>query len=603
MASVTLAPRIGVRPIRLELSAVLMTILLAAVAFLIIYPLVTILIQSFQVSKPGEAARWGLEGWRAVFTEQALQKAAWNTVSIAVVRQFLALAFAVFIAWLLARTDVPGGKIFEFLFWLAFFLPALTVTLSWILLLDPQFGLVNQGIRWLAGGAGLIDPETKAGPLNIYSFWGIVWVHIMGTSIAIKVMILTPAFRNMNSAFEEASRVSGASNIGTLFRIFIPLMLPVIIAVEFLALLNALSAFEIEQILGTPFGFYVFSTWIYDTLYQHIPRYDAVSALAVVFIGASMGLVFLQRTLISNRQYTTVTGQFRSEKMKLGRLKWPAFGFLALMAFIIIAVPMIFSVMGTFMKLFGFFIEEPWTLKQWQTALNDRLLGRALGNTIQLAIGTGLAAVFLHSLIAYIIVRTKFYARGTLDFISWLPIAVPGIILSLGLLTMFLNPAFRQPFPPFMDSEVVQSLFPGAKPWWPNGFYGQMITLILALVISGAPLAVQIMKSNLMQLGNELEEASRVVGGNWWYTYRRIVLPLISPTLVVIGVISFIGAARNIAQVALLSNTAIRPLSIMQLDYIAEGKYEVAAVIATILLFVSVILALIARRFGYRSLG
>jgi iron(III) transport system permease protein len=130
-----------------------------------------------------------------------------------------------------------------------------------------------------------------------------------------------------------------------------------------------------------------------------------------------------------------------------------------------------------------------------------------------------------------------------------------------------------------------------------------MSTLILALVISGAPLAVQIMKGNLMQLGSELEEASRVSGGNWWYTYRRIVLPLISPTLVVIGVISFISAARNIAQVALLSNTQIRPLSIMQLDYIAEGKYEVAAVIATILLFVSMILALIARRFGYRSVG
>lgn len=598
MASIAVAPElVGRPPRRIELSAILMTVLLAVVAFLILFPLIQIVLQSFQVSKPGEVARWGLEGWRAVFTEGALQKAAWNTVSLAVVRQVAALVFAVFIAWLLARTDVPGAKIFEFVFWLAFFLPALTVTLSWILLLDPQFGLVNQGINWALAQSGLPPLGTDegkigVGPLNIYSFWGIVWVHLVGTSIAIKVMILTPAFRNMNSAFEEASRVSGAGNIGTLIRIFIPLMLPIIIAVEFLALLNALSAFEIEQILGTPIGLYVFSTWIYDTLYQHIPRYDAVSALAVVFVVAATGLIFMQRFLIQSRQYTTITGQFQSQKLKLGRLKWFAFAFLLVTAFIIIAVPMIFSVMGTFMKLFGFFIEEPWTLKQWQTALNDRLLGRALGNTIQLALGTAFAAIFLHSLIAYVIVRTRFYARGALDFISWLPIALPGIILSLGLLTMFLQPMFRIPFPPFME-----------KPWFPNGFYGTMVTLVLALVISGAPLAVQVMKSNLMQLGNELEEASRVSGGSWWYTYRRIVLPLISPTLVVIGVISFISAARNIAQVALLSNTAIRPLSIMQLDYIAEGKYEVAAVIATILLFVSVILALIARKFGYRSVG
>ncbi len=593
MASVTLAPQAGVKPVRrIELSGVLMTILLGVVAFLIISPLIYIILQSFEISKPGEAVRWGLDGWKAVFTENALQKAAWNTVTLAIVRQGLALGFAIFIAWLLARTDVPGGRTFEFLFWLAFFLPALTVTLSWILLLDPQFGLANQGIRWIGSTLGLIAADTKSGPLNIYSFWGIVWVHIMGTSIAIKVMILTPAFRNMNSAFEEASRVSGASNLGTLFRIFIPLMLPVIIAVEFLSLLTALSAFEIEQILGTPIGFYVFSTWIYDTLYQHIPRYDAVSALAVVFVAATTGLIVLQRTLVASKQYTTVTGNFRAEKMKLGRLKWLAFGFLGVMAFIIIVVPMVFSVMGTFMKLFGFFIEEPWTLKQWQTALNDRLLMRALGNTLQLAVGTAVAAILIHSLIAYVIVRTKVYARGVLDFITWLPFAVPGIILSLGLLTMFLQPWFRQPFPPFVE-----------KPMFPNGLYGSMVTLVLALVISGAPLAVQIMKTNLMQLGAELEEASRVSGGSWWYTYRRVVLPLISPTMVVIGVISFVGAARNISQVALLSNTAIRPLSIMQLDYIAEGKYEVAAVIATILLFACVILALVARKFGYRSIS
>ncbi|MBM2832726.1 MAG: ABC-type Fe3+ transport system permease component, partial [Dehalococcoidia bacterium] len=172
-------------------------------------------LQSFQVSKPGEAVRWGLDGWRAVFSESALQKAAWNTVSLAIVRQFLALFFAILIAWLLARTDVPGAKVFEFLFWLAFFLPALTVTLSWILLLDPQFGLVNQGINLVLGSLGLPPLGTDegklgVGPINIYSFWGIVWVHLVGTSIAIKVMILTPAFRNMNSAYEEASRVSGA---------------------------------------------------------------------------------------------------------------------------------------------------------------------------------------------------------------------------------------------------------------------------------------------------------------------------------------------------------------------------------------------------------
>jgi iron(III) transport system permease protein len=570
MASITTAQQVE-PPFwrKIELQSVLITILMAIVAFVVIYPMIQVVLQSFQVSKPGEVADWGLDGWEAVFTESALQKAVYNTITLSIVRQAIALVGAVFVAWLLARTDVPGAKIFEFIFWLAFFLPSLTVTLSWILVADPQFGLLNQLLRGFQDGDG---------PFNIYSFWGIVWVHVMGTSLAIKVMILTPAFRNMNSSFEEASRVSGASTLGTMIRIFVPLMLPVIVAIEFLALLASLQAFEIEQILGTPIGLYVFSTWIYDTLYQHVPRYDAVAALAVLMMIGASGLIMLQRFLVSNRNYTTLTGQFQANLIHLGSWRWPTFAFLFIMAFTIIGVPAVFSLMGTFMKLFGFFIEEPWTLKQWETALNDRLLARALQNTAVLAVSTAAVAIFVHSLIAYVIVRTRYFARGAMDFLTWLPFTVPGIILSLALLTMFLQPVFRP-------------------------LYGTMLTLVIALVISGMPFAVQIMKGSLLQLGKELEEASWVSGGSWWYTYRRVVLPLLSPTLVVIGVISFISAARNISQVALLSNTSIRPLSIMQLDYIAEGKYEVAAVIATILLFMSLALALVARVFGYRGIS
>jgi iron(III) transport system permease protein len=168
-----------------------------------------------------------------------------------------------------------------------------------------------------------------------------------------------------------------------------------------------------------------------------------------------------------------------------------------------------------------------------------------------------------------------------MDLITWLPFTVPGIILSLGLLTMFLQPYFRTPF--------------GVQ------LYGTLPTLVIALLISGMPLGVQTVKSNLVQLGNEMEEAAWVTGGTWFHTYRHVVLPLISPTLVILAVITFISAARNIAQVALLSNGAIAPLALLQLDYLVEGKYEVAAVIATLLAFVSVGLAFVARIFGYKG--
>jgi iron(III) transport system permease protein len=552
---------------KLELAPVLLALLVLVVGTLVLLPLAFVVLQSFEVSQPGQAVRWGFEGWRAIVTDTTLRTAAWNTVTLTVARQLLSGILAVFIAWLLARTDIPGAKTFEFLFWLAFFLPALTVTLSWILLLDPQFGLLNQVLRPLGLGS-----------LSIYSFWGIVWIHVLGTSTAFKVMVLTPAFRNMNAALEEASRMAGASTWRMAFDVFLPLMLPAIVAVELLGVLNSLQAFEVEQIVGTRFGFYVFSTWIYNGFNDPSPPYDAMCAFAVLVMLVATIAIVVQRRYFAGRSYATVGGQFQSRRLSLGALRWPAAGSLVVLIVLIVGVPLGFSLLGTFMKLFGFFTADPWTFDHWRDAFADRIFVRSIWNTLQLGLGTALAGVLLQSLVAYVVVKTRYAARGALDVLSWLPFTVPGIILGLGLLTMLLQPEFR----------------------W---MYGTLASLVLALVIANMPLGVQIVKGNLMQLATELEEASRTCGAGWLQTYRYIVLPLVSPTLVVVGAISFIGAARNISQVALLSNTAIRPLSLLQLDYLADGKYEVAAVIATVLLFVSLALALIARIFGYRGVS
>jgi iron(III) transport system permease protein len=245
---------------------------------------------------------------------------------------------------------------------------------------------------------------------------------------------------------------------------------------------------------------------------------------------------------------------------------------------LVMAVPFVFATLGTLMKLFGFFSSDMWTLAHWQEALSDRDLVRALQNTLVLALGTATIVLVLNSLIAYLIVRTRFVGRQILDFLTWLPFTVPGILLSLGLLTMFLTPLFRP-------------------------LYGSIITLILAGVIAGLPLAAQVLKASLMQLGSELEEASWLAGGSWLQTYHRIVLPLVMPTLVVVALIAFIGAARNISQVALLSNAANRPLSMLQLDYMAQGRFELASVVACLILFLTVGLAVLARLFGYRGGG
>ncbi len=545
------------------------SLVLAVVGFFVLYPIVLIVVNSFQVAKPGMPPLYGLEGWRAVLAEPGLRRAVYNTFSLMIVRQLISFPFAIFIAWLLARTDLPGKSLLEFMFWLSFFLPSLSVTLGWILILDPDYGIANQIWKALTGAAH--------GPFSIYSFWGIVWAHIGHNTTAVKVMLLTPAFRNMDASLEEASEVAGSSTLGTLVRILIPIMTPIFTVILLIAIINGFQAFEIEMILGAPINFHVYSTKVYQLVQQEPPAFGPATALSTAVLLILLPLIAVQRKLTARRQYTTITGRYRAKAIPLGNWKNPALAFVTLIALLISVAPMAFVLMGTFMSLFGFFdIPHAWTTDNWKRVFDDPIFMLSLKNTLLMSLGAAALAVSLFSIIAYISVRTKFVWRSALDFISWFPSAMPGILMGIGLLWLFLDiPLFR-------------------------ALYGSVWLLIIATVISSITLGTQLIKANLLQLGQELEEASRTTGASWLTTFRRIVGPLLFPVLLLVGVLGFIHAARDISNVALLATSSSRTLALLQLDFMVSGRYESAAVVATIVMLLTTGVALIARFLGLR---
>ncbi|HLY64871.1 MAG TPA: ABC transporter permease subunit, partial [Chloroflexota bacterium] len=464
----------------------------------------------------------------------------------------------------------PGSQWLEFMFWIAFFLPALPVTLGWILLMDPQYGLLNQLLH-------VLPFVTGKGPLNIYSFWGIVWAHLASGTIAIKVMLLTPAFRNMDSTLEEASEMAGSSRIGTLFRIVIPVMTPVLTVVFLLSTIYSLQGFEIETVLGFPIRFFVFSTQMYFMIHQQPPQYPSALALSVMVLVLMLPLIALQRWVSGRNRFTTVTSHFKAQKIKLRRWRRPVFGLVLGLALLITVVPFIFLMMGTFMKLFGFFnINQPWTSAHWAQVFHDPIFLTSVRNTLIMAGGTALSALVICTLIAYIIMRTHYGGRSLLDFASWLPAALPGIILGLGLLWLFLGTPFLRPL------------------------YGTVFLLIAATTVAAMTTSVQIIKSNFAQLSFDLEESARVEGGGLVHAFRYVLLPLITPTLLLVGALTFIAASRNVSTVALLATSASRPLSLLQLDMMVQGSYENAAVVGVIVVFLTTGIALIARLLGLR---
>ena len=443
------------------------------------------------------------------------------------------------------------------------------MTMGWIMGFDKQFGLFNKAIMWLFG--------LEEAPLDIYSFWGIVWAHLFSHAISVKVTLLTPGFRNLDGSHEEASRISGASRLQTLARVVVPAMLPAILVVEMLAAIRSMQAFEIEAILGPPFDFYVYSTKIFYLLTLEPPDYGAANALAVMGLIIILPFIWAQRRMVSKRHYTTLTGKMQVQPTRLGRGRWPAFAFVFGMVLMLTIVPVVFALMASFQQLIGFFeIENPWTLDHWVRVTTEGALIDALGNTVILATGCALISVVLVSLIAYYIVRSKYPGRGLMDFLSWLPFAIPGILFGLGMLMVFLGHAAFRPL------------------------YGTIWLMIFAQVVASMTLGTQIVRTNMMQLSNELEEASRISGGNWMYTLRRIVLPIIVPVCLLVGVLNFIFAARDVSTVALLSSKGTRTLSLLQLDYMMDGNYESAAVLSILVILLTTGVALLAKLFGLR---
>jgi len=543
---------------------------LGIVMFSVLYPAGVIVFTSFEMPGAKVASGLGLQGWKIAFSDPAIISAIWNTVTVTFARQAIALPIAILLAWVIARTDVPCSSTLEFLFWLGYFLPPLPVTMGWILLLDPDYGLFNQWLTHL--------PWISRPPLNIYSFWGIVWAHLTTSTVAVEVMLLTPAFRNMDATLEEASLVSGAGVIRTLRKIVVPLMTPIVGVVLLLGIVHSLQAFELELILGFPFRFYVFSTQIYWLLNQQPPQFAAATALGSTILFLMVPLVILQGQGVAQRSFATVGGRYKGHKQRLGKWRWPVFVFLITVALVITFIPFLFLTLASFMARFGYFnVPKPWTALHWSRVIEDSVFLQSLKNTLVLAGATALVSVIFFTLIAYIIIRTRFVGRAALDMVSWLPATLPGIILGLGLLSVFLGTPLLRPF------------------------YGSMFLLIIATVISSMTLGVQVIKSALTQLAVELEEAAKVAGGSGWSSFRDIILPIITPSLLLVGTLSFIAAARNVSTVALISTSHTRPLSLLQLDFLVESRYESAAVIGIIVVALTTGVALISRLLGLRT--
>lgn len=537
-------------------------------------PLLFLVAGSFNLSLPGKEAVYGLDNWLHAFSDRATMDALWMSFLLSVVRLVPAMMIAVVFSWLIARTDMPGGNAIEFFCWLAFFIPDFPLTLAWILLLDPNYGFLNMVARHLP----FVD-----GPLfNPYSFWGIVWVHTSAGGIWFKVILLTPLFRRLGAAFEEAARVAGADTLAMLRRVTLPLLAPMILAVAVLSFIRGLQSFNTELLLGTPAGIYVYSTRIYDYIRREPASYGEATALGSIFI-VVLGVLLLcyWRFLSGNRKFTAVTGQgYSVARVKLGKWRLVALAGCLFYITVMTALPLVFLIIGSFMRRYGFFnITSPFTLTHWQNLLSDPIFLVALENSLIIGAITTAGGILLYSTVAYLLVSRRAVVAPVLEGFCWLPHVLPGILLGLGILWLFLATPLRY------------------------FFYGTVWGIALALMLSDSPVTTQAFRAGFLQLGADLEEAARVTGASWWYTYRKILLPLLAPIAGAVGLMNFGGALTSISTPVLLYSHQSRPLAILLLEYSVTGELERGAALGLLITAMICLMMFAGRKLGLRLSG
>lgn len=551
----------------LTLEGVLYGVLLVGFLGLTLLPLLAVIQGSFESHIEGEQA-FTLQGWQALFNEPRILTALGNTLGLTLTSQLIALPVSIGLAWLLGRTDLPGRGWLEFAFWVSFFLPGLAVVQGWTLVLDPNNGLLN---RWLMQTFGL-----SQAPLDIYSWGGIVFAHLATTTVSAKVMMLTPAFKSMDARYEEAALVAGDSRFKALCMVTLPLLKPALIVTAIMGVIRGLESFEIELVLGAPKRIDVYSTLIYD-----LTRYDPInftSAFALgILIVAIMGLLAIaSRRSTRQGHHVTVSGQAKTAVMSLGKWRWPLGILVGLFALLLTVVPLAFLVTSSLMRRFGFFnLDKVWTLEHWYSVVGDPIFMDSVINTLTIASGSAAFAATLSLVVAYTIVRSRRAGRALLEFAAWIPFSIPGVLASLAMLWLILHSGI-------------------------DWLYGSTLSLVITVGLASVTLGVQLIRSQLLQINRELEEAAWISGASAWKSVLSIVIPLCARSIVVVAVMAFVTAARDISHLALLVSSDNRPLSMLQLEYIAEGRNEASAVIGVIIALIAICAALIARRLGYR---
>ena len=566
-ASIAL-PRPAIRPpLGIDSSRALLLAFAAILCVLVVLPLAWIACYSV-TDRTGALT---LDNFRRLATDPVFVDPLITTLIVAISTALVCCAVAAPMGWLVARTDLPLRGAIRALVTASFVTPPFLGAIAWELLAAPNSGLLNQLYRALLG------VEADEHLLNIYSLPGLIFVLSCYTFPYVFVLTAN-ALERIPGDLEDASAILGGSTWHTARRVTIPLALPALMAGALIAFLQAMTLFGSPAILALPAGFHTMTTKIWS-LFQYPPKPELAAAASLPLLLLTIVLLRAEHRILGRRGYSVLGGRPGDARLvRLGAGKWPAlvlcflvllnpvflpYGALVNAAFSPVATQLVSLHSLTLHNIEFVFFE----LSATQLALKNTFLLGVLAATL----GTLLALV-----IAYLTSRQAIAGYRVLGFLATAPVAIPGIVLGVGLFLAYTRPPFV--------------------------LYGTLWILLIAFITISLPAAYQQLQSAIRTVHPELEDAGRILGATRLQALRHVTAPLLRSAVIATWCFIFVGVIRELSAAIMLFTSQTKVVSVLIFDLNESGDLGAIAVLGLMMLAITYAIVVLVNRipgFGF----
>jgi iron(III) transport system permease protein len=532
-----LAWRRGLGPEHAVLGAAALALLI-----LVVFPLAFLVWGSVT-----EGGRLTLEHFERAFTNRLYYRALQNSLVLGAATGALAIAIGLPLAWAVSRTDVPFKGFIRTVASVAYITPPFLSAIAYVNLFGPNAGIANLFAREFLGIGTLF---------NIFTLEGLIFVTALH-SFPFVFFLAASALESVDASLEESAQVLGARRWRTVLSVTLPLVAPAVLSGALLAFVNAIALFGSQAIIGLPGRVFTLPTRIY-ALFNFPPEYGLASALSIVFVAITVLALYLQRRYLARRSFITVAGKgVRPQLVRLGGARWAMLAFAGLVFVFAVVAPYLTLLAVSLSASWGLAFWDNLTLANFQFVLFDYdVTRRALLNSFLLATAAATLAVLLGAFISWIDLRTSLPGRRVLDYVSLVPLGLPGIVVAVGLIQFWL----RVPVP----------------------IYGTLLIILLAYVARFVPLGVRAANAALRQIDPALEETARVTGASWTRTMGSVTLPLIRPGLFAGWLLVFVPALQELSASILLFSSDSMTLAVAVYNLYETGYLEPVAALAMI---------------------